>query len=212
MANLIEHARDGEQTEEGNNATREIAKIVLMSFVRDEEYAEDDLKTVVYHRMNAGDNVFGEYVTGIDHNEKSAEEGEERHIADKTVTNLALGDKYDKGCDPQRRRAKLEREAIPLITKGESTVFKHARSVDELIERLERDHREPCDKENNSHSLVRAISEENAEKHGCENHEGEGNEMERTVVRRLIKRRAYQLVKFNYVIIHFASLYVRRIN
>ena len=95
LNDLVEKASRTEQSEEWKHAADKIAHVVFVPLVRDKEDAEDDLRAVMHHRVYVGDEVRGEYVAGIYHNDKTAEEGEECHISDKTVADLTLGDKND---------------------------------------------------------------------------------------------------------------------
>ena len=206
---LVEKAGDGKQADEGEHAAGEVAEIVLMSLVRDEEDAESDLEAVMHHRVERHDEMSCKDSGRIEHNEQAADEGEERHISDKTVADLALGDKNDEGENPYDRRAELEGEAIPVCVEIERAVRENRRSDNHLVEHLEDDEDEPGYEEQNSHRAIRAVTEEYAEQNCKYNSQTEGDEVECAIGLGYFHLRTYEIVKINNVVIHCATPFLK---
>ena len=149
----------GRETAENHHTPRKETLAEVMAVIGSHIYAENDLKTVMHHRLNVGEDSRAEHRGGQDHNDNTRKQREGRNVRHDRAAEFAVLHQENKGERIHRCGAELEGEPMPIIRPRECrAVIFHG--SDQLLADLEKDHDDPSDENECAHGAVLCVAEE----------------------------------------------------
>ncbi len=193
--NYVHSERYGGKHRENYHAPSEEALVQVVAVVRHEEYAYNELKAVMHHRLNIDTDDIYENIAGVYHNRKTREEGKRCHISNNCVAEFTFLRENKYGQKVHRRGAELEGEGIPLVIPGCCyTVAAHRE--DRLLVHLEKNYNYPENEEYSAKRFIVAILEFPYHKSREQNSKRERNKMPRAEKLRLFHCCAQKMYYF----------------